>query len=115
MKSSVTLLKPYISPYKLIRIGGNRDGSYLVPNDLKNIKACFSPGVANVKDFEDELAEKYKIKSYMCDFSSDLKNFKTGLIDNMQFFEKKWLDITNEENTISLDKWVNIFLILLMI
>ena len=29
----------------LIRIGSKNDGGYLVPDDLKNINACFSPGV----------------------------------------------------------------------
>ena len=106
MTLSINLLKPYESPFELIRIGGNEDGAYLIPNDLKNIKACFSPGVSNRKDFEDELARKYNIKSYMCDFSSDLGNFKTDLINEMQFFDKKWLDINNKENTISLDIWV---------
>ena len=106
MTSSIHLLKPYVCPYKLIRIGDNQDGSYLIPDDLKNIKGCFSPGVSNRKEFEDVLARKYKIKSFMCDFSSDLKYFKTNLIENMQFFDKKWLDIEDGENNISLEKWV---------
>lgn len=106
MNSPLNLLKPQRSPYKLIRIGGNKDGAYLVPDDLKNIKACFSPGVSNRKDFEDTLARKYKIKSYLCDFSSELNKFKTSLIKNMQFFEKKWLDIDEGKDSISLDKWV---------
>jgi len=106
VNSSLNLLKPQKSPYKLIRIGGNKDGAYLVPDDLKNIKACFSPGVSNRKDFEDTLAREYKIKSYLCDFSSELNKFKTSLIKNMQFFEKKWLDIDEGKDSISLDKWV---------
>ncbi|WP_288247118.1 FkbM family methyltransferase [uncultured Prochlorococcus sp.] len=106
MNSPLNLLKPQKSPYKLIRIGGNKDGAYLIPDDLKNIKACFSPGVSNRKDFEDTLAKKYKIKSYLCDFSSDLKNFKTSLLKNMQFFEKKWLDIDQGNDSITLEDWV---------
>ena len=107
MASSVNLLKPYRSPHKLIRIGPDQDGSYLIPDDLKNIKACFSPGVANRKDFEDILVRKYGIQTYMCDFSSDLMNFKTDLIENMQFFDKKWLDIRGGVHNISLENWVN--------
>ena len=106
VNSSLNLLKPQKSPYKLIRIGGNKDGAYLVPDDLKNIKACFSPGVSNRKDFEDTLAREYKIKSYLCDFSSELNKFKTSLIKDMQFFEKKWLDIDEGKDSISLEKWV---------
>ena len=39
------LLKPKASKTPLIRIGGDIDGSYLVPDDLDGITACFSPGV----------------------------------------------------------------------
>ena len=107
INSQLKLIKPLKSPFNLIRIGRNKDGSYLIPDDLKGIKACFSPGVCNTKDFEDILAKRYKIKSYMCDFSSDIFKFKTPLIQNMQFFEKKWLDINEREDSISLENWVN--------
>ena len=43
----------------------------------------------------------------MCDFSSDLNKFKTNLIENMQFFDKKWLDIYDNENSFSLEQWVS--------
>ena len=56
---------------KLIRIGGKGDGAYLLPDDLSGISACFSPGVDVSSTFEEELAEKYDIKSYMADFSVD--------------------------------------------
>ena len=32
---------------ELVRLGGNNDGGYLLPNDLEGITACFSPGVDN--------------------------------------------------------------------
>ena len=102
----IDLLKPRECPFKLIRIGGNKDGAYLIPDDLLGIEACFSPGVSNSKDFEDHLASKYKIKSHMCDYSSDIAKFKTKIIKGFQTFEKKWLDIKNNENCINLDDWV---------
>lgn len=46
------MMKPVPCPYRLIRIGGHEDGAYLVPDDLANVRACFSPGVSNHKDFE---------------------------------------------------------------
>ena len=49
------LLKPKASKTPLIRIGGDSDGSYLVPDDLAGITACFSPGVNRIKYFEDFL------------------------------------------------------------
>ena len=48
-------MKPKASPFGLIRIGGNSDGAYLVPDDLQGISCCFSPGVSDRKSFEDEL------------------------------------------------------------
>ena len=39
-------------PYKLIRLGGRGDGAYLLPDDLQDIQACFSPGVSDSKLFE---------------------------------------------------------------
>ena len=99
-------LIPKPCPVKLVRIGGANDGAYLVPEDLNGIDACMSPGVNNFKNFEDELAIKYGIKCHMCDYSSDPDMFATPLIDGMQTFEKKWLDIDDEENSISLESWV---------
>ena len=107
MNSYLNILKPNRLPYKLRRIGPNRDGSYILPDDLEGIEACFSPGTNNRKDFEDVLAIKYKIKSFMCDFSSDFDKFETALIKDMQFFEKKWLDINKSQDSITLEKWVN--------
>ena len=103
---ALKFLIPKPSPFEFVRIGGNRDGSYLVPNDLEHIDACFSPGVNNYKFFEDELVKKYGIKSHMCDFSSDPDRFTTPIIEGMQTFKKKWLDIDGGEDSISLSDWV---------
>jgi hypothetical protein len=39
-------LAPQTTDKALIRLGPNKDGGYLVPNDLDGIEACFSPGVS---------------------------------------------------------------------
>ena len=54
----------YIST-DLIRVGGNGDGGYLVPDILDNIDYCFSAGVGEISTFEKELSEIYQIKSYI--------------------------------------------------
>ena len=87
-KNIYNFLIPKPCPFELIRIGGKNDGAYLVPNDLKDIDACFSPGVNNFKNFEDELTKLYGIKCHMCDFTSDIISFKTPLIVGMQTFKK---------------------------
>ena len=99
------VLRPQPSPVPLIRVGGNWDGAYLLPDDLKNIVACFSPGVSNTKRFEDELLDRYGIPSHMCDFTSEVSKFRTPLKDG-QTFRKLWLDVNGAKNSISLEQWV---------
>jgi hypothetical protein len=90
----------------LIRIGPDQDGGYLIPDDMVGIDACFSPGTNNYKEFEDHLAANYGIKSFMCDYSSDIENFRTPPIPGMQFFEKKWLDVEESDTALDINKWV---------
>lgn len=100
------LLKPTPSSHRLVRLGGNSDGAYLVPDDLSGITACFSPGAYNFKNFEDELADVYDIESHMCDYSTEVQNFQTRLKEGKQTFRKKWLDVKTEGDSISLDDWI---------
>jgi hypothetical protein len=45
LKSFFGLINPVITVKELIRIGGDADGGYLVPNDLEDLSGCFSPGL----------------------------------------------------------------------
>jgi len=88
---------------KLIRIGDTGDGGYLLPDDLSDISACFSPGVDVTSTFEEDLADRYSIKSFMADFSVEKPP-----IDNKFFhFDKKFLGNKNDEKFIRLEDWVN--------
>ena len=90
----------------MMRLGGHGDGAYVVPDDLLGIEACFSPGTANRKDFEDELFEQYGIPSHMMDASSDETKLRTPLISG-QTFLKKWLaHHESEPDMMSLATWV---------
>lgn len=100
------IITPKHSPYPLIRVGGSRDGSYLVPNDLAGIGYCLSPGVNNFKHFEDELSSKFDITCDMYDASSDVDKLSTPLIVGKQTFDKKWLDIDGKPNSISIGQWL---------
>jgi hypothetical protein len=106
LREIILKIAPKPCGHPLIRVGRAGDGGYLVPDDLLGVDACFSPGTSNVKDFEDDLAVRFGIKSFMCDFSSDLEKLKTPLIPGMQHFEKKWLDIENSEINIDINDWV---------
>jgi len=104
--TSVLVMRPKPSPVPLVRIGGDQDGAYLVPDDLEGVAACFSPGVNNWKTFEDELVHSHGIVCHMCDHSSDVDAFATPLIDGRQTFLKKWLDVNGTADSIALADWV---------
>jgi hypothetical protein len=108
INSTLEMLIPKPCGHELIRVGGENDGGYLVPDDLDGIEALFSPGVNNFKDFEDYLAHNFKIKSFMCDYTSDVKKLRTPIINGLQFFEKKWLDTHGGKDCVSLNDWVKV-------
>ena len=78
-------LTPYEVGFELIRLGENSDGGYLLPKDLDNIKYCYSAGVGYVTKFENDLEEKFNIKSKMLDISEIPKN----LLPKKSIFIKK--------------------------
>ena len=99
-------LRPHPSSAPLIRIGPGGDGTYLVPDDLEGIAACFSPGVDNFKDFEDVLTNRFGIAAHMCDGLGSADELRTPLVSGKQTFEQLWLDTNGAEDSISLDAWV---------
>ena len=106
IRATVDKIVPVNGGIPLIRLGGEGDGGYLVPDDLQGIEACFSPGVNNFKDFEDSLVNTYRIRTYMCDYSSDVEKLRTPLIPQWQFFDKKWLDVEASDINLDLNRWV---------
>ena len=102
LRSFFEAIHPVAINVELIRIGGKGDGGYLVPNDLEEIKACFSPGVSSISKFEEHLAEM-NIKSFMLDYSVD----KPAVDNDLFIFEKKFLGNKNNEKFIRLEEWVN--------
>ena len=87
---------------ELIRIGGNGDGGYLLPNILDDISYCYSPGVSFVASFEKELSDRYNIKSYMIDASVD----KAPILDNNFEFLPKYLGSSTKNQLITLSDWL---------
>jgi hypothetical protein len=89
----------YYTGHKLIRLGSENDGGYLVPDLLlKEIKYLFSPGVSNETSF-DEDCHKKKITPFLLD----------GTIDyNGPFnFIKKNLNTFSDDKNITLSEWLN--------
>jgi hypothetical protein len=87
----------------LVRVGGNQDGGYLVPNLLNNINYCFSPGVDKNSDFESYLSNTYGIKSFMADASVSDTPIKN---DNFTFI-KKFIGSRSENDFTTLKEWMN--------
>jgi hypothetical protein len=94
-------IKPISTDYNLIRIGGETDGGYLVPNDLEGIEVCFSPGVARIADFESDLAKR-GISCFLLDYSVDAPPINHKLIH----FEKKYLGQTDNSMYTTLESCV---------
>lgn len=97
----VGMLKPYDTDKRLIRIGGEVDGGYLIPNDLVGIDYCFSPGVAETAGFEIELAKR-GIRSFLADYSVD----RPPVESEMFHFEKRYLGAVNNSIYMTLEAWI---------
>ncbi|WP_158747917.1 hypothetical protein [Acidobacterium sp. S8] len=105
IRALINKLRPLDCGFDLIRIGGNGDGGYLVPNDLEGIEYCFSPGVSVIANFENQLADR-KIHSFLADYSVEAPP-----IDRPEFtFEKKFLGASDGERFITLSSWKNKYL-----
>ena len=103
---TMEFLRPKATSLKLIRVGGRIDGGYLLPDDLGGVRHCFSPGVENRKDFEDEILTKHNIYSHMADFSSSVQDLRTPLVKGKQTFDKKWIATETASDSISMADWI---------
>ena len=101
--SLIETLKPIKTNFDLIRLGPKADGGYLVPNDLDNINACFSPGVAEVSEFELDCYNK-GMQLFLADKSVAKPNL--GIKEDKYSFLKKYIGITNNDDFITMDEWV---------
>ena len=102
LKRFIKKFRPKSVGKELIRLGGKGDGGYLLPDDLSGISSCFSPGVDITSTFEEELAEKYGINSFMIDFSVE----KPPIENKLFHFDKKFLGSKNDDKFIRLEDWV---------
>ena len=99
LRQFLNLLRPLEVP--LIRLGGNRDGGYLIPDDLSGIKFCFSPGVSDTANFEQELASK-GVKSFLADFSVE----HPPISDSNFSFQKKFVGPVKSNKMIVFEDWI---------
>jgi hypothetical protein len=104
LRAALALMVPTACSRPLVRIGGEGDGAYLIPDHLEGIEACFSPGVADCTALEQELADRHGIPSYLCDAS--VREESLSLDGRHHVFSPLWLGTHDGEQTQSLDAWV---------
>ena len=94
-------IQPVRTEHELVRIGGDEDGGYLVPNDLEGLIACFSPGVSQTATFEEDMLARG-----LRTFQIDASILETPLRHPNNVFERKFLGIISDEQRVTLDQWV---------
>ena len=105
VRELIQRLRPVDCGVKLIRIGGDGDGGYLLPDDLEGIEYCFSPGVGPVAEFENHLAS-LGIRSFLADYSVD-----SPPGNRPEFtFDKKFLGANDTETSLTIQSWRNKYL-----
>ena len=102
LKKLINSIRVYNLGYKLLRIGPNGDGGYLLPDMLDKITNCFSPGVGNIHGFEEDLSKR-GIKIYMADKTVERPNLSK---ENYEFLKKN-IGTYEDDETITLDAWIN--------
>ncbi|MEM9259637.1 MAG: FkbM family methyltransferase, partial [Bacteroidota bacterium] len=103
IKALARLIYPVKTDKPLIRLGGQRDGGYLVPDDLEGISACFSPGVDQVSEFELACINR-GMHVYLADQSVDAPG--TDLPEGKFTFLKKFIGPAEKEGYTTMEQWV---------
>ena len=85
----------------LVRFGSAYDGGYLIPDDLDDIKACFSPGVGALIDFENDCLSK-GMKVFLADNTIDANTLPLGKFN----YTNKNIGSYSTETLITIDEWV---------
>jgi len=101
LESLIHKLYPMSTDKELIRLGPEGDGGYLVPDDLAEIEACFSPGVSVISGFEKACAD-LGIKVFLADKSVDHPAESHELF----YFTKKYVGVTTSDDFMTVDDWV---------
>jgi hypothetical protein len=94
-------LHPIRCSTPLIRFGPAGDGGYLIPDDLVNIEACFSPGVNNVAGFELDCA-RAGMKVFMADASVETPPERHPSF----VFTKKFVGATSGADFMTFEEWI---------
>ena len=101
IKKLISSLRPKRTNKKLIRLGGESDGGYLLPDDLIDLTACFSAGVGEISTFEYDCA-KLGMEIFMADASVDAPTIN----DSRFNFKKKFIGDKDFADYITIEEWI---------
>jgi hypothetical protein len=104
LKRLIERMHPRTTRFDLIRVGGETDGGYLVPDDLEGIVGCFSPGVDVVASFEAAIVAR-GIPCFLADASVTGPPIANSLIH----FDQKFLGVVDDSLTTTMDTWVKTY------
>ena len=96
-------LRPVTTWRPLIRVGSEADGGYLIPDDLKGISVCFSPGVGPTAAFESDLKNRFGIESHLTDYSVEKPPQDFVPLS----FQRKFVGAFDSDQFTTLDNWID--------
>lgn len=102
VKELLSLISPTSSMLDPIRVGPLSDGGYVVPKEIFEVKALFSPGVAQSSDFELEFASR-GIPCFLADASVERPPVQHP---NFRFL-KRFIGAKSDGDLISMPDWIN--------
>lgn len=100
LRSLLRNLYPLATGKPLVRLGSAADGGYLVPDDLAEITACFSPGVSDRSEFERDCAD-LGMRVFMADKSVERPPGEYA------HFIPKFIGAISNHDFMTLDHWVD--------
>lgn len=87
--------------HELLRIGGDNDGGYVIPNDLNGITYCLSPGCNLLSSFELQLFQDFGVPSQICDLPKYLPDQASPGIE----YIPKLLGV-DKSRFLTLEQWI---------
>jgi len=102
LRTLLEALYPMATDKALVRVGPDRDGGYLVPDDLEGLAALYSPGVSLESGFEKACAAR-GLDVFLADGSVD----GPALSDPRFHFRKAFLGPLPADGVMTLGDWLD--------
>jgi len=100
--NALAMLEPLEIDAPLIRVGPDKDGGYVLPDDLTDISALFSPGVSREIGFDHAMADR-GVECFLADASIDVP---PNLRPNMHFISK-FVGTSDDRQLITMQSWID--------